>query len=85
MKDELFDRGYQVIRELNSQENGRISYQAIALNNNKQVAIKQFNFADGQASWASFEAGEREKEIIKDLQHPRIPRYLDFLETPEGY
>ncbi|MDY6806130.1 MAG: serine/threonine-protein kinase [Cyanobacteriota bacterium] len=85
MKDELFDRGYEVIRELNSQENGRISYQAIARDNNEQVAIKQFNFADGDASWASFEAGEREKEIIKDLQHPRIPRYLDFLETPQGY
>lgn len=86
MNDELLNQGYQIIRELNQDHNGGgVSYQAIALENNEQVAIKQFNFADCDASWASFEAGEREKEIIQDLQHPRIPRYIDFLETPEGF
>ena len=86
MNDELLNQDYQIIRELNPHHNGgRMSYQAIALNNNEQVAIKQFHFADSDANWASFEAGEREKEMIQDLQHPRIPRYIDFLETPEGF
>lgn len=85
MNYDLSNQGYQIIRELNPQENGRVTYQAIALKNNESVTIKQFNFADSDANWASFEAGEREKEIIQNLQHPRIPRYIDFLETPEGF
>lgn len=98
MNDELFDRGYQIIRELDRHPNSflpgdaqkpenssRVTYEAIALERNQQVTIKEFRFANSDANWASFEAYEREIEILKPLQHPRIPAYLDSIETSEGF
>ena len=78
--------GYQVIRELGrNREGGRITYLASTLNSDQQVVIKEFRFAIADASWSGFKAYQREIEVMQQLDHPRIPRYLDSFETAQGF
>jgi uncharacterized protein YjbI with pentapeptide repeats len=78
--------GYQVIRELGrNREAGRITYQATAQNLDQQVVIKEFRFALADANWSGFKAYQREIEMLQQLEHPRIPRYLDCFETQVGF
>ena len=77
---------YQVIDELGrNREGGRISYLAHCLNSSQQVVIKQFRFLQAGASWQGFKAYEREIAILQELNHPRIPQYLDSFETEDGF
>jgi len=78
--------GYQVTRELGrNREAGRITYQATAQNLDQQVVIKEFRFALADSSWSGFKAYQREIEVLQQLEHPRIPRYLDSFETQVGF
>lgn len=78
--------GYQVIQELGlNREAGRITYLANVLNSEVQVVIKEFRFANSGADWSGFKAYQREIEVLQQLHHPRIPRYLDSFETPSGF
>ncbi|MGK7877230.1 MAG: protein kinase [Xenococcaceae cyanobacterium] len=80
------DHNYQVIRELGcNREGGRISYLARKLNSDQQIVIKQFRFVQDSASWKGFKAYERELQILRELNHPRIPKYIDSFETPDGF
>lgn len=49
------------------------------------VVIKQFQFAQSGSDWAGFKAYEREIQILRSLNHPGIPRYLNSFETPKGF
>ena len=51
----------------------------------QQVVIKEFRFAISDANWSGFKAYQREIEVLQQLDHPRIPRYLDSFETSEGF
>jgi uncharacterized protein YjbI with pentapeptide repeats len=78
--------GYQVTKELGcNQEGGRITYLATAQNLDHQVVIKEFRFALASANWSGFKAYQREIEMLQQLAHPRIPRYLDSFETKVGF
>jgi serine/threonine protein kinase len=78
--------GYQVSRELGrNREAGRITYLATDFNQERQVVIKEFRFAISGADWSGFKAYQREIEILQQLNHPRIPRYLDSFETSSGF
>jgi serine/threonine protein kinase len=80
------DQCYQVVQELGrNREAGRITYLAIDLNLNKQVVIKEFRFALAEANWSGFKAYEREIKILQQLDHPRIPHYLNCFETSQGF
>ena len=86
MKQDLSSHGYEIIRQMERhQEEGEVIYQGLALKQDQEVVIKEFRFADSDANWAIFEAYEREVEILKQLQHPHIPKYIDTLETTEGF
>ncbi|MDF5707098.1 MAG: serine/threonine-protein kinase [Nostoc sp. S4] len=75
-------QGYQVINELGrNREGGRVTYLAKVLNSNQQVVIKEF-FASVSADWSGVKAYEREVEILQQLNHSRIPRYIDSFEMP---
>src|ERR687886_2607462 len=79
---------YQVVQELGrNQEGGRITYLATdsSLEPPQQVVIKEFRFAALGANWSGFKAYEREIEVLRELNHPRIPRYLDSFETKSGF
>ena len=78
--------GYQLTKELgHNQEGGRITYLATAFNQDQQVVIKEFRFALTRANWSGFKAYQREIEMLQQLEHPRIPRYLDCFETQVGF
>ncbi len=61
---------------------GRVTY--LAQKGDRQVVIKQFQFAKG-ADWSSFKELEREISILKSLQHPQIPRYIESFESETGF
>ena len=83
---DLSDHNYRIIRELGSnREGGRVSYLATTLNSNQQVVIKQFRFFATDASWRGFKVYEREIQILTELNHPRIPKYIDSFETEDGF
>ncbi|MBW4683810.1 MAG: serine/threonine protein kinase [Komarekiella atlantica HA4396-MV6] len=74
--------GYQVIRELGrNREGGRITYLANALNCNQQVVIKEFRFTSAGTDLSGIKAYDQEIEILKKLNHSRIPRYIDSFKT----
>ena len=88
--------GYEIIEELGrNREGGRITWKAIApsgsglrpiaLSDEKVVVIKQFCFATVGSSWSGYKAYEREIKLLQQLNHPGIPRYLDSLETDNGF
>ncbi len=79
---------YKVVRELGrNREGGRITYLVTDthLKPPQQVVIKEFRFAASGANWSGFKAYEREIEVLRELEHPRIPRYLDSLQTKSGF
>lgn len=76
---------YQVIEELGrNREGGRISYLASKQDSEEKVVIKQFRFAI-DASWQGFKTYQREIQILQELNHPRIPKYIDSFETSDGF
>jgi serine/threonine protein kinase len=78
---------YQIQRELGrNREGGRISYLAQRLDKEGELAvIKQFRFVQTDANWQGFKTYEREIQFLRELDHPRIPRYLDSFETGDGF
>ncbi len=81
------DCQYRVQSELGrNREGGRISYLARRLDREDElVVIKQFRFVQTDANWQGFKAYEREIQFLRELNHPRIPRYLDSFETTDGF
>jgi serine/threonine protein kinase len=64
---------------------GRVTYKANILETQEKVVIKQFQFAQIGATWSGFTAFEREIELLRQLNHPQIPKCLDCFETPSGF
>jgi len=77
--------GYQVIKELGRNlEGGRFTYLAQRLADQRQVVVKQFQFAKG-SGWDGFGAIEKEIKSLQGLNHRGIPKYLDKLETSDSF
>ncbi|AFZ23926.1 serine/threonine protein kinase [Cylindrospermum stagnale PCC 7417] len=75
----LQDR-YQIQRQLGN--NGiRQTWQALDLQategKNSSVVVKLLAFG-GTVQWDDLKLFEREAQILKQLKHPRIPRYIDY-------
>lgn len=64
---------------------GRVTYRGIHLATGRSVAIKQFRFAHQDADWSAYRQCEREAQVLRDLEHPGIPRYRDHFETEDGF
>jgi hypothetical protein len=83
---DLTDYGYQIEAELGrNREGGRITWKAIAIKTQKTVVIKQFCFAQANSSWSGYKAYSQEIAILQKLGHLNIPRYLDGIETDNGF
>lgn len=77
---------YQKIRELGqNREGGRVTYLAKDNATEQQVVIKQFQFAQSGSDWAGLKAYEREIQVLRSLNHPGIPRYLNSFESSKGF
>ncbi|MDJ0618109.1 MAG: serine/threonine-protein kinase [Calothrix sp. MO_192.B10] len=78
--------GYKIIKEIGrNREGGRITWLASFIETDDQVVIKQYSFAQTDSNWSSFNAHEREIEVLRGLNHPRIPRYLKAFPTLNGF
>jgi serine/threonine protein kinase len=85
-KPDYSEHGYNIIEELgHNREGGRITWLASCIATDNQVVIKQFSFAQIDSSWSGFNAHQREIEILKGLNHPRIPKYLGAFPTLNGF
>ncbi|MEM7579166.1 MAG: pentapeptide repeat-containing protein [Mastigocoleus sp.] len=85
-KSDFSHLGYHIKNELGRNRfGGRITYLAEVEDSKNQVVIKEFRFADVDTNWSGFKAYEREIEVLKQLTHPHIPKYLTSFETPQGF
>jgi serine/threonine protein kinase len=61
-----------------------VTYRAIGQSNKKAVALKQMRI-EKLDSWKALELFEREAKVLKGLNHPCIPSYVEFFATtPDG-
>ncbi|MEG3988068.1 hypothetical protein QUA13_13120 [Microcoleus sp. S28C3] len=72
---------YEVQGQLGKQT-GRQTLLARDLQTQELVVIKQL-FLGNDFEWQDLNLFEREAETLKKLDHPAIPRYLDYLEIDE--
>ncbi|MDJ0706938.1 MAG: serine/threonine-protein kinase, partial [Leptolyngbyaceae cyanobacterium MO_188.B28] len=80
------NQGYQVEKTLGSNRaGGRVTYLAKDIRGQQSVVIKQFQFAKIDASWSDYDAYDREIQVLRGLDHPGIPRYLDCFQTEAGF
>ena len=75
--------GYRVVERI--QQNvyaGRITYKAIEIASQTTVVIKQFSFA--KESWDGYKEIEREIDVLKNLNHKGIPKFIDQFDPQDG-
>jgi Protein kinase domain len=83
---DLSKHGYQILQQLsNKRDQSFITWQGITIDSQISVAIAQFRFATEDSSWIRYQAYQQEIELLKKLQHPGIPKYLDSFETENGF
>ncbi|MBW4421981.1 MAG: serine/threonine protein kinase [Myxacorys californica WJT36-NPBG1] len=76
---------YQVEKELgHNRAGGRATYLATDTRTQQQIVIKQFQFAKSQ-SWSDYDSYEREIQVLRELNHSGIPRYLNSVQTEDGF
>jgi serine/threonine protein kinase len=81
MTSKILAERYEVQRQLGKQT-GRQTLLARDLQTQELVVIKQL-FLGSDFEWQDLKLFEREAETLKALEHPAIPRYLDYLEIDE--
>ena len=77
---------YRIHKELgHNRSGGRVTFLATDTLTDQLVVIKQFQFARAANSWVDFDAHQRELQLLQNLDHPGIPRYLTSSETDDGF
>ncbi len=77
--------GYELIKVMGrNRQGGRITYLAQDINLNHPVVIKHFQFISEGNVWWGLETLEQEIKLLQELNHPRIPNYLNSFNCPEG-
>jgi len=78
--------GYAVEKELGANRSGgRVTYLAVERDRDRPVVIKQFQFAKSVSSWSAYDAHHREIDVLRDLDHKGIPRYLSSFQVTDGF
>jgi eukaryotic-like serine/threonine-protein kinase len=78
LSETLHER-YQLQSLLGSGGSGE-TYSAVDLQNGQQVAVKLMSLRRAP-NWKAVELFEREAKILAQLDHPAIPKYIDFFRT----
>lgn len=74
---------YQLQRQLGHTAAGHQTWLAIDKSNSESVAIKLLAFSP-QMPWEELKLFEREAQILKTLDHPRIPKYRDYFDLDKN-
>lgn len=80
--DELLNERFKLIRILGEGGQGR-AHLAEDLQTGGQVVIKELIMGQA-ADWKAIELFERENTILKNLNHPAIPAYIDGFHLDDG-
>ncbi len=73
---------YRIIRLL-GRGGFATTYEAEDLGSGQRVALKELRLA-GVDHWQAVQLFEREARVLRAIDHPRVPAYLDFLAPDEG-
>ena len=74
----IIRKGYEIERQL-AKKAGRRTLLARDVNSQELVVIKLLAFSN-DFSWEDLKLFEREAQTLQTLQHPAIPRYVDYFE-----
>ena len=77
--EEIINQRYRILRKLGQGGVG-ITYAAVDLESGEQVALKVLSLRR-MSDWKKMELFEREAQILSQLNHPAIPRYLDYFKV----
>ncbi|MCW5315481.1 protein kinase [Nostoc sp. KVJ3] len=77
--EEIINQRYRILRKLGQGGVG-ITYAAVDLESGEQVALKVLSLRR-MSDWKKMELFEREAQILSQLNHPAIPRYLDYFQV----
>lgn len=82
--EQVLQNRYQLQQKL-SENAARQTWLAtdLASSDNCQIIIKFLSFTN-QAQWENIKLFEREAQILKQLNHPRIPKYIDYFYINES-
>ena len=78
---QIINGRYQLERELGERP-ARQTWLARDIKTNSSVVIKFLAFG-GQMQWSDLKLFEREAQILRELNHPRIPQYRDYFRIDE--
>ena len=76
--DSLIHERYRLIEPFRDKP-GRQTWLAFDVEKEQQVVLKKLCF-DASFEWNALKQFERESKILQNLEHPRIPKFLDFFE-----
>ncbi len=76
--------GYRVEQQLVEQSSS-FTWQAISVETNVKVVIRELRFGSNDVSWQAYETQEQEIALLQQLEHPRIPQYLASFETETSF
>jgi serine/threonine protein kinase len=83
MIDTILNDRYQ-IRDRLSRKAGRSTFLALDLHSQSSVIVKIVRF-DPDFQWDDIKLFEREATTLQNLDHPSIPKYLDYFEVTDGF
>jgi serine/threonine protein kinase len=83
MIDTILNDRYQ-IRDRLSRKAGRSTFLALDLHSQSSVIVKVVRF-DPDFQWDDIKLFEREANTLQNLDHPAIPKYLDYFEVTDGF
>ncbi|HAJ61622.1 MAG TPA: hypothetical protein DCP31_22165 [Cyanobacteria bacterium UBA8543] len=79
-------RHYQVIRKLErNAEQGQVLYLAKDNTTKQPVVLTRFILSQFGFNQYDYEAFQQEVQVLKGLNHPGIPRYLDSFKTTDSF
>ncbi len=77
LEEELLKHGYQIEAEIGTGASAT-TYRALSLKTNQAVAVKVISLREVK-DWKIIELFEREAKVLASLEHPQIPKYIDYL------
>jgi serine/threonine protein kinase len=83
MKPNTILAGYQILEQL-SHKTSRQTLLARNLQSEELVVVKILHF-DADCQWDYYKLFEQEAKTLQNLQHPAIPKYLDYFDLEDGF
>jgi serine/threonine protein kinase len=77
LEEELLKHGYQIEAEIGKGASAT-TYRALSFKTNQAVAVKVISLREVK-DWKIIELFEREAKVLASLEHPHIPKYIDYL------